>query len=155
AADIGAAKPRLDACFAAVMRGAAEDDGYNALVPTAGFDWREVALMRAISRYLRQIRVPYSQDYMWTTLVRHAAITERIGALFAARFDPDLAASQDQRRERQTAIARDIEALLKKVDSLDEDRIVRHFVNVVQSAVRTNFYQAVPARAAEADRAIA
>jgi glutamate dehydrogenase len=144
AGDIGVAKPGLDACFAAVMRSAAEDDGYNALVLAAGFDWRQVALMRAISRYLRQIRVPYSQDYMWATLVRHAGITERIGALFAARFDPDLALQPDQRGERQTAIAGDIEALLKKVDSLDEDRIIRHFVNVVQSAVRTNFYQAAP-----------
>jgi glutamate dehydrogenase len=155
AADIGAAKPRLDACFGAVMRGAAEDDGYNALVLAAGFSWRQVALMRTISRYLRQIRVPYSQDYMWATLVRHAAITERIGALFAARFDPDLAVSQDHRAQRQAAIATDIEALLKKVDSLDEDRIVRHFVNVVQSAVRTNFYQTVPGQASVADRAVA
>jgi hypothetical protein len=30
------------------------------------------------------------------------------------------------------------------VQSLDEDRIIRHFVNVVQAAVRTNFYQLGP-----------
>ena len=30
---------------------------------------------------------------------------------------------------------------LQKVESLDEDRILRHFVNAVQSAIRTNFYQ--------------
>jgi glutamate dehydrogenase len=144
AADIVGAKPRLDACFAAVMRGAAEDDGYNALVLAAGFDWRQVALMRTISRYLRQIRVPYSQDYMWATLAKHAIITERIGVLFATRFDPDLAISQDRRGERQTAIASDIEAQLKNVKSIDEDRIIRHFANVVESAVRTNFYQAAP-----------
>ncbi len=143
--DAAAAKERLDACFAAVMRGDAEDDGYNALVLAAGFDWREVALMRTISRYLRQIRVPYSQDYMWATLVKHAAAAERIGALFAARFDPDLAMSPDQRGERQAAIASDIEALLDNVDSLDEDRIIRHFVNVVQSTVRTSFYRAASA----------
>jgi glutamate dehydrogenase len=140
-ADIDAAKPRLDSCFAAVMRGEAENDGYNALVLAAGLDWREVALMRTISRYLRQLRVPYSQDYMWATLVKHAAIAERICALFEARFDPDLAISPQQRDERQAAVASEIEAGLSKVDSLDEDRIVRHFVNVVQSAVRTNFYQ--------------
>jgi glutamate dehydrogenase len=137
-----AAKSRLDACFAAVMRGDAEDDGYNALVLAVGFGWREVALMRAISRYLRQIRVPYSQDYMWGTLLKHAPVAERIGALFAARFDPDLGISQDERGGRQAAIASEIEAKLNEVESLDEDHILRHFVNVVQSAVRTNFYQA-------------
>ena len=55
-----------------VMRGGAENDGYNALVLTAGLLWRDVALIRTISRFLRQIRVPYSQDYMWTTLRKHA-----------------------------------------------------------------------------------
>jgi glutamate dehydrogenase len=141
AVDIDAAKPRLDSCFAAVMRGEAENDGYNALVLAAGLDWREVALMRTISRYLRQLRVPYSQDYMWATLVKHAAIAERICALFEARFDPDLTISPHQRDERQAAVASEIEAWLRKVDNLDEDRIIRHVVNVVQSAVRTSFYQ--------------
>jgi glutamate dehydrogenase len=144
AVDIGAAKFRLDSCFAAVMRGEAENDGYNALVLVAGLPWRDVALMRALSRYLRQLRVPYSQDYMWATHVKHAGIAERIVALFAARFDPDLPMSSQQRDERQAAIVSEIEARLTKVDSLDEDRIIRHFVNAVQSAVRTNFYQLPP-----------
>src|SRR6185369_14412171 len=38
-------------------------------------------------------------------------------------------------------IAARIESALEKVDSLDEDRILRRFVNAVQSAIRTNFYQ--------------
>src|SRR5262249_19207991 len=58
-----------------------------------------------------------------------------------ARFDPDLGISPRQREERQAIIMGEIEARLQKVDSLDEDRIIRHFVNVAQSAVRTNFYQ--------------
>ena len=70
------------------MRGAAENDGYNALTLAAGLAWREVALIRTLSRYLRQIRVPFSQDYMWATLVKHAPIAADIVALFHARFDP-------------------------------------------------------------------
>ena len=139
-ADIAAAKPRLDACFAAVMSGEAEDDGYNALVLAAGLAWREVALVRCLSRYLRQIRVSYSQDYMWASLAKHAAITERIVALFRARFDPELTVP-DQRSAQEAAVLADIEVGLGKVESLDEDRIIRHFVNAVQAGVRTNFYQ--------------
>ena len=45
------------------------------------------------------------------------------------------------RRGEQSAIAARIEEALQKVESLDEDRILRHFVNAVQSAMRTNFYQ--------------
>src|SRR5262249_29011846 len=74
AVDLVDRKQALEACFIVVMTGGAESDGYNALVLTAALMWRDVALIRAISRYLRQIRVPYSQDYMWATLVQHAAI---------------------------------------------------------------------------------
>ncbi len=43
--------------------------------------------------------------------------------------------------EKQNAIAARLEEDLQKVESLDEDRILRHFINAAQSAIRTNFYQ--------------
>ena len=69
--DLDALKERLEDCFLAVMGGQAENDGYNALVLAAGLVWRDVALIRTLSRFLRQIRVPFSQDYMWATLRKH------------------------------------------------------------------------------------
>src|SRR3954451_13928083 len=87
-ADLGKLKPALEVAFIVVMRGVAENDGYNALVLAAGLGWRDVALIRTVSRFLRQIRVPYSQDYMWATLRKHSALASRIVELFHARFDP-------------------------------------------------------------------
>ncbi len=87
-ANVEAMKGPLEASFIVVMRGVAENDGYNALVMAAGLVWRDVALIRTISRFLRQIRVPYSQDYMWATLRKHAALANKIVELFHARFDP-------------------------------------------------------------------
>jgi glutamate dehydrogenase len=139
--DLDAAKQRLDSCFAAVMRGEAENDGHNALVLAAGLDWREVALLRTLSRYLRQIGVPYSQGYLAATLVKHATIAARIMALFALRFDPSLKVTPQERDGREADAAAEIETRLAKVDSLDEDRIIREYRNAVQAAVRTNFYQ--------------
>jgi len=138
--DLAQAKARLEATFLMVMRGAAESDGYNALTLAGGTGWRDVALIRTLSRFLRQIRVPYSQDYMWATLVKHAAIAGDAVDLFHARFDPHAEAAKD-RANKQSAIAARIEEELAKVDSPDEDRILRHFINAVQSAIRTNFYQ--------------
>ena len=138
--DLDAGKARLEAAFLMVMRGAAENDGYNALTLAGGLAWRDVALIRTLSRFLRQIRVPYSQDYMWATLVKHAAIAAEVVELFHARFDPRPDAAKD-RAEKQSAIAARIDEALQKVDSLDEDRILRRFVNAVQSAIRSNFYQ--------------
>ena len=94
-----------------------------------------------MSRFLRQIRVAYSQDYMWTTLVKHAPVAADIVRLFHARFDPRLGVSMDERAARQAEIVAAIEAALQEVQSLDEDRILRHFVNAVQAAIRTNFFQ--------------
>jgi glutamate dehydrogenase len=139
--DLVGAKNRLEACFLVVMTGGAENDGYNALVLAAGLAWRDVALVRTISRFLRQIRVPYSQDYMWQTLVRHGSLAAQIVQLFHVRFDPRLEALPEARATRQHELLGEIEQALAAVESLDEDRILRHFVNAVQSALRTNFYQ--------------
>jgi len=136
--ELNTGKARLEAAFLMVMRGVAENDGFNALALAGGLAWRDVALIRALSRFLRQVRVPYSQDYMWTTLTKHAAIASMIIELFHARFDPRAEAERDG---KQKAIAARIEDELQKVESLDEDRILRRFVNAVQSAIRTNFYQ--------------
>src|SRR5215470_13411481 len=136
--DLDSSKGRLEAAFLMVMRGIAENDGYNALTLHSGLAWRDVALIRAVSRFLRQIRVPYSQDYMWATLVKHAGIAAEIVELFHACFDPR---ADPARRAEQGAMITRIEEQLQKVESLDEDRILRQFVNAVQSAIRTNFFQ--------------
>jgi len=136
--DLDSGKARLETAFLMVMRGVAENDGYNALTLHGGVAWRDVALIRTLSRFLRQVRVPYSQDYMWATLVKHAGIAANIVELFHGRFDPRTDAD---RAERQSATVAHIEGELQKVESLDEDRILRRFVNAVQSAIRTNFFQ--------------
>ena len=75
---------------------------------------------------------------MWATLVKHAGIAANIVELFHARFDPRKNTGRD---ESQRAIGARIEEELQKVESLDEDRILRRFLNAVQSAIRTNFFQ--------------
>jgi len=138
--ELGDLKYPLEAAFLMVMRGAAENDGYNALTLAVGLAWRDVALIRTLSRFLRQVRVPYSQDYMWTTLVKHFVIVDDIVELFYARFDPRPGVAEE-RDAKQKAIVDGIEQELQNVQSLDEDRILRHFINAVQSAIRTNFFQ--------------
>ncbi len=139
--DLAALKERLESCFLVVMGKKAESDGYNALVLASGLGWREVALIRTVSRFLRQIRVPYSQGYMWATLRKHAGIAAQIVGLFEMRFDPRLGLAQNERAAREAVIVAAINGALQAVESLDEDRILRHFVNAVQSAIRANFYQ--------------
>jgi glutamate dehydrogenase len=132
---------RLEASIMAVVGDHAESDGYNALILRTALGWREISAIRALSRYLRQIRSPFSQDYMWETLRNNTAITASIVALFQARFDPRVTATDAERAARETTILAEIEDQLKSVASLDEDRILRVFTNLVQAAIRTNLWQ--------------
>ncbi|NEU12871.1 NAD-glutamate dehydrogenase [Methylobacterium sp. BTF04] len=136
--DLATVEAPLEGALLALSEGRGESDGYNRLVLEVALPWRDAALMRALGRYLRQLRIRYGQDYLAATLSRHAALTARIVALFHARFDP--AASGD-RDAAQAEIRAEIETALSGVTSLDDDRILRRFVNLVEAAIRTNFYQ--------------
>nr|WP_245421958.1 NAD-glutamate dehydrogenase [Alsobacter soli] len=141
--DIEALRPKLEAALMALFRGLAESDGFNALVLEAGLGWRDVAAVRTLSRYLQQARAPFSQDYMWTTLAKHAGLSALLVDFLYARFDPRPEAAEE-RGDRQNAIRREIDSGLAAIDSLDEDRILRSFVNLVEAAVRTSFFQLGP-----------
>ncbi|WP_407159444.1 NAD-glutamate dehydrogenase [Bradyrhizobium sp. STM 3557] len=132
---------RLETSIMAVVGDRAESDGYNALILRTNLSWREISTIRALSRYLHQIRAPFSQDYMWETLRKNSAITVNIVALFRARFDPRHAATTAERSALETTILAEIEEQLTSVAALDEDRILRRFTNLVQAAIRTNLWQ--------------
>lgn len=138
AIDLARVEAPLEGALLALSDGRAESDGFNRLVLEIALDWRDAALMRALGRYLRQLRIRYGQDYLAATLSRHAGLTARIVALFHARFDPALTGD---RTAAQAAIRAEIETHLSEVTSLDDDRILRRFVNLVEAAIRTNFFQ--------------
>jgi len=139
AIDLPAVESSIEAALLALLRGLAESDGFNRLVLEAGLDWRDASLLRGFGRYMQQVRVPYGQDYLAAALTRSGTIAARIVALFHARFDPRLADAE--RTARQTSIRADIESALADVASLDDDRILRRFVKLVEAAIRTNYFQ--------------
>ncbi len=130
---------RLECLFMSVWDRLAESDGYNALVLNADLGWRDIAMLRALSRYLRQARIPYSQDYMWGTLNRYPTIAARLVELFHLRFDP--AHEESDRSLGSARIEQEIATDLDSVVSLDDDRILRRFLNLLTAILRTNFFQ--------------
>ncbi|MGE0153904.1 MAG: NAD-glutamate dehydrogenase [Reyranellaceae bacterium] len=121
-----------------VWAGAAESDGFNRLVLLAGLQWREVMVLRAYCKYLRQAGIPFSQDYMEGALAAHAGIAALLARRFLARFDPEHQAMANQLCAQIDA---EIAAALDKVTSLDEDRMLRRFFNAIAATLRTNFFQ--------------
>ena len=132
---------RLEAAFLAVFRGDADSDGFNRLIIAAGTDWRETAMVRAYGAYLRQLGSPFTLRYLSDTLARHAGVTRDLIELFHLRFDPDRVLTSTERVAAEAPIRAQIEGALAAVPSLDEDRILRQFLNLISATVRTNFYQ--------------
>ena len=137
AIDLAAIKDNFEDAFARVWHGDAESDGFNTLVVDGGLSWREVVVLRAYCKYLRQVGIPFSQVYMEQTLARHAATARLLAGLFRAIFDPTPAG----KRRKPDAIRDEILAALDEVASADEDRILRRFLNTVDATLRTNYFQ--------------
>ncbi len=139
--DVGGLKPRLESLMTALFSSRTESDGYNALVKDAGLNWREIAVLRCYSRYLRQIKFGLGQEYLWSALNRYPLTAKRLASLFTTRFNPDLDYDLDRRHAAEAEISAEIDNDLASVGSLDDDRILRRFRNLIQSTLRTNFYQ--------------
>ncbi len=122
--------------FLGTWRGELEDDGLNGLVLAASLSGRQISVLRAIARYLRQATIPYSDAYMVRTLLRYPEVASMLVALFCARFDPD-ERDEDEAKRLQERIEEAIDA----VPSLDEDRILRSFLSVVLAILRTNHFR--------------
>jgi glutamate dehydrogenase len=135
--DLARLRAKFEVAFDEIWHGDVEDDGFNRLVLGAGLEWREVVLLRAFCKYLRQTGITFSQDYMEDTLANNPGIARALVALFHARFDP---AGDASRRDGADLVA-DIEQALDAVQSLDEDRILRRFLDLMQACLRTNYYQ--------------
>ncbi|HVW55656.1 MAG TPA: NAD-glutamate dehydrogenase [Rhizobiaceae bacterium] len=125
--------------FLSVWSGASDNDGYNALAYRAGLTAADIMILRAYGRYLQQAGIPQSQDYIAAVLARHAEITRDLHRLFVARFDP-----KGAQKAEGPAIVAEIEKALEDVPNLDEDTILRRFLNLVHSTLRTNHFMPVP-----------
>jgi glutamate dehydrogenase len=127
--------------FARAWRKEVEDDGFNRLVLRARLNYRQVTVLRAYCKYLRQAGTTFSQDYMEDALFANPHITTLLVRLFEARFDLNRQQTAEAETER---LKGEIAESLETVESLDEDRILRHFLNITLCTVRTNYYQRTP-----------
>ena len=136
--DLGHVKDVFQDAFTAVWHGEVEDDGFNQLVMRARLTARQVSILRAYAKYLRQAQIPFSQDYMEQTLAEHGELARLLVELFESRFDPS---GQGMSKQTGESLVRQIEKQLESVENLDDDRIIRRFLNIVQVTLRTNYYQ--------------
>ncbi len=136
-----ATREMLTDALSAAWSGQAESDGLDQLVIAGGLTWRQIVVLRTYAKYLRQTGSTFSQDYVEQCLLANVAIARRLVALFEARFDPDRGGEPDERRETADALVEEVTHALEGVASLDQDRILRSLLGMVQATVRTSFFQ--------------
>lgn len=127
--------------FSKVYFGEYECDGFNKLVLGASLSCQDIVILRAYTKYLLQIGFLFDQLSIEKTLSNHPLITKDLIAFFYRRFDPDKAM---KREEEALSIEQRIKDALEKVPSLDDDRIIRRYVDLIKATVRTNFFQDKP-----------
>ncbi|WP_163934993.1 NAD-glutamate dehydrogenase [Paraferrimonas sp. SM1919] len=112
-----------------------EDDGFNRLVLAASLSGREVSIVRAYAKYMRQIDATFSQAYIEETFTNYPHFAKLLVKMFETKFDPVV-----KTRALDKLIAQ-VESALDDVSSLDDDRIIRRYLDLIQATLRTNFYQ--------------
>lgn len=132
-----AAYERISNAFMAGWDGKKEAGVFDRLV-VSGLDWRQVTIIRALGKYLRQAGFTYSDAYVGEVYSDHPAISQLLAEYFAARFDPD--ADESGREAAMASIDESIETALSDVASLDADRVLRSSLELLRATVRTNYF---------------
>ncbi len=168
--DLDAIKDLFAQAFEQTWRGQVENDGFNKLVLAASLSARQVSVLRAYCKYLLQTKLSFSQSYIERAMLAQPALARLLVELFEAKFDPSREASNTDKKQLKhdldillgeahaatTAVLAEaaharakqldgalaaIAMLLNDVASLDEDRILRAFLAMINATLRTNAYQ--------------
>ena len=132
-----------------LLAGTIEPDGFNRLILLAGLTASQVNVLRCLAKYAHQTGFTFSQGYVEESLARLPHLARLLVDLFEARFDPDI--DEAERSVLVAATKSAVRAALDEVPSLDDDRIGRTFLALVEATVRTSAYQGTPTTAFKFD----
>ncbi|GLS84624.1 NAD-glutamate dehydrogenase [Paraferrimonas haliotis] len=118
-----------------VWKGELENDGFNRLVLAAGLSGREVSILRSYAKYMRQIDATFSQAYIEEAFASYPHFAGLLVNMFSRKFNPKL------KTRTLVKLINQVELKLEDVASLDHDRIIRRYLDLIYATLRTNFYQ--------------
>ncbi|MBB5190607.1 glutamate dehydrogenase [Silvimonas terrae] len=134
-----AARQRFLEAFRAVFNGRSENDSFNRLVLQAGLAWREVLVLRAYARWLKQLNLRNAVDTLADCLLTHAAIARDLVRLFYLRHDPaavdDLAAD---------TLSEQLATHISALPVADDEKALGAFRGAIEATVRTSHFQPAP-----------
>lgn len=133
--NIADSQDRFQTALSQVWQKKLEDDGFNRIILASGLTGREVSVLRAYAKYMRQIDATFSQAYIEETFSRYPQIADLLVKMFIRKFNPKL------KTRTLGKFMEQINLRLDEVSSLDDDRIIRRYLDLIKATLRTNFYQ--------------
>jgi len=127
-------------CAPALLKtwgGELDSDGFNHLLLEAGLNWKDILVLRAYAKYLKQLSFAFTQTAIERALYENPQIACQLVDYFTTRFNPEF---EGDRIATCNAIEEKINIDLEQVRSLDHDRIIRLFIHLMQATLRTNHY---------------
>ncbi|MFT6101669.1 MAG: glutamate dehydrogenase [Candidatus Endobugula sp.] len=138
-ADISEIRQEFESAFINVWRRKVDNDFFNGLVISANINWRDVSMLRTYAAYMKQIVSPFSKRAITRSLMSYPHIAQQLVDLFYQRFDP----SKDSKSRNKNChtINKQLEDDFESVSNLNDDRILRQYLALINATMRTNYFQ--------------
>ncbi len=129
--------PLVAEALSAVRSGLAENDQLNALTLSGALGWREVALLRAYLAAAFQMKLGPARPALRRVFLAHPNLARQLIDFFIARMHPERDAPAAELDAMKAVFIESLGA----VDNINDDRIARRVLGMVEATVRTNYFQ--------------
>jgi glutamate dehydrogenase len=132
--DVAGCGARVSVALESALLGKSESDGLSRLLVLTDLDHVQINILRAYRSYWHLVNPAFSKPYVAEAFAAHPDLSGDLVRLFEARFGPD-ADGATEGKLRASLLEQ-----LDAVSSLDEDRILRGFLGLIDATVRTSAY---------------
>ena len=128
-----AVESRLADAFRRIWTGTTDSDRLNALLLVTTLDIGEIAVLRALGKYIIQAGAPYNYEQICAALNANPDAAAALIAAFHAKMRPQAGDA--------TAAFSELQNRLQQVQSAEHEAILRWYLDLLTALVRTNYYQ--------------
>ena len=136
--DLDKLEGRLGDALRAVLGEVMPSDMLNALVLSAGLEWRRVDLLRSYVEYYIQIQSSLTRRFVSEVLLQNPIAARLLVQYHEARLGPE--SDDDVRGTREFDLRSSFTAYRDRVDNLNEDRALGALFELIEATLRTNLY---------------
>jgi glutamate dehydrogenase len=133
---------RLGAIIQRVLDGQLQDDRLLGLGYLAGLDWRQIDVLLTYRNYFVQVFQGFGTHSVNDALLANPTCASLLIEYFETKFRTDRHESTaDRAANLLPPIGRKYDEQLEKVTAIQEDKILRYFIDLFEATRRTNFYR--------------